>query len=106
MELRLPIHLLLHVAVPLAVAALLYRDRWRTATAIMLATMVVDLDHLLADPIFDPGRCSIGFHPGHSGWAIGLYLLLLGHPRTRLVGLGLAIHMALDQVDCWWLAAS
>ena len=104
-DLRLPIHLVLHAAVPLAVAALLYRDRWRRAALVMLATMAVDLDHLLADPVFDPGRCSVGFHPGHSYWAIGAYALLTLHPRSRLVGLGLMIHMALDQLDCWWMAA-
>ena len=106
MEPRLPIHLALHVAVPLAVAALLYRDRWRTAALVMLATLVVDLDHLLADPVFDPDRCSVGFHPGHSYWAVGLYVLLTLHPRSRLVGLGLVIHMALDQIDCWWMVAA
>ena len=31
----------------------------------MMATMLVDLDHLFADPIYDPDRCSIGFHPLH-----------------------------------------
>ena len=30
-----------------------------------MLTMMVDLDHLIADPIFDPQRC-IGFHPLHS----------------------------------------
>lgn len=106
MELRLPSHLVLHLAVPAAVALVFYRARWRTATLVMLATLAIDLDHLLADPVFDPRRCSVGFHPGHSIWAMGLYGLLTLHPRTRLVGLGLVIHMALDQIDCWWMAAA
>ena len=28
----------------------------------MLTTMLIDLDHLLANPVFDPDRCSINFH--------------------------------------------
>ncbi len=84
---------------------------------IMVATMLVDVDHLLADPIYDPERCSIGFHPLHSVPAIVVYTVLFLLPlverwrgttqrlRPRLqvihlVGLGLLIHMALDWSDC------
>lgn len=66
----------------------------------MMATMLVDLDHLLANPIYDPNRCSIGFHPLHTWPAIALYAALALHPRTRLIGLGLLIHMLLDFSDC------
>lgn len=66
----------------------------------MIATMLVDLDHLLADPIYDPGRCSIGFHPLHQFIPIAVYGLLSFFPKTRWVGLGLVIHMALDAIDC------
>ena len=66
----------------------------------MLSTMVIDLDHLLADPIYDPGRCSIGFHPLHKVFPIAMYVAALAHPKTRLVGLGLCIHIALDGLDC------
>ncbi len=68
----------------------------------MLITMAVDLDHLLADPIFDPDRCSIGFHPLHTIWAIGLYFILFIFPKSRIVGLGLLLHMATDYQDCLW----
>ena len=67
------------------------------------ATMIVDVDHLLADPIYDPGRCSIGFHPLHQYPVIGLYAVLAAWPKLRLVGIGLLIHMALDGVDCVWM---
>jgi hypothetical protein len=66
----------------------------------MLLTMLVDVDHLLADPVYDPQRCSIGFHPLHSPPAIAVYAGLVLLPVTRLVGLGLVIHMALDATDC------
>jgi hypothetical protein len=99
------LHLVLHVAVPGAVAFLFFRSRWRRAWLIMLATMLVDLDHLLADPIYDPGRCSIGFHPLHSYPAIAVYVLLTLPPKTRLVGVGLVIHMALDGLDCLLMGA-
>ena len=66
----------------------------------MLATMLVDLDHLIADPIYDPNRCGIGFHPLHTAPAIAVYVVLAALPPTRLVGVGLVVHMALDLVDC------
>ena len=100
------LHLILHVLVPGAVARLAFADRWRRAWLIMLLTMVVDLDHLLATPIYDPDRCGIGFHPLHSSPAIAVYLLLLVIPRVswlRLTALGLIIHMFLDGVDCLWI---
>jgi hypothetical protein len=94
------IHILLHVAVPLAVAWVFFRAHWQRAFSIMLATMLVDLDHLLATPLYDPDRCSIGFHPLHTWPAIAVYFALLLPKSTRLIGLGLVIHIALDAIDC------
>lgn len=68
----------------------------------MLATMLVDLDHLLATPIFDPGRCSINFHPLHSYWAMLVYVLLLFFKKTRIIAVGLLFHMLTDFQDCQW----
>ena len=63
--------------------------------------MLVDLDHLLAVPIFQVDRCSIGFHPLHSYWAmIGFFLLLLLRHPFRVLGIGLLLHMATDLIDC------
>lgn len=98
---RAIIHLMLHILLPAVAAKVGYRNRFWRAWGIMLATMMVDLDHLLARPIFDPCRCSIGFHPLHTWPAILVYVLLALYPRTRLIGIGLLIHMALDQIDCW-----
>jgi hypothetical protein len=32
------------------------------AYLILIATMLIDLDHLLVEPIFETNRCSINFH--------------------------------------------
>ena len=93
-------HLLLHAVVPAVVALVWYRDRWRRAWLWMLAGWLIDLDHLLADPTYAPGRCSIGFHPLHTTPAIFAYALLCVPGRTRLLGLGLLIHIGLDAIDC------
>lgn len=95
------IHIILHFVVPALIAFLFYRNIFFKAWLIMIATMVVDIDHLLAVPIYDPNRCSIGFHPLHSYTAIGIYFLLLFIPKVRLIALGLLIHMALDYIDCY-----
>ncbi len=94
------IHLVLHALVPAVVVALFFRKNWQRAYLLMMLTMLVDIDHLLATPIYDPGRCSIGFHPLHQLWFIAFYLLMCFFPQTRLLGLGLSIHMALDSLDC------
>ena len=97
-------HILLHFMVPAVLARWFFPDRWKRAWLVMVMTQVVDLDHLLADPIYDPGRCSIGFHPFHSYIAIGVYVLMAAFPPVRIAGIGLMIHMALDGIECWRLA--
>lgn len=64
--------------------------------------MLVDVDHLFATPIFDPDRCSIGFHPLHSYWAIAVYVALLFFKKTRIIAVGLLFHMLTDYIDCQW----
>lgn len=94
------IHIALHFLIPLAVAWVLFRVEWKKVFLILSATIVVDLDHLLADPIYDPGRCSIGFHPLHGFIPILIYVGMMFFPKTRIIGLGLVIHMGLDALDC------
>ena len=93
-------HMILHFLVPLATARLFAARQWLKVYALMMSTMLVDIDHLLAQPIYDPGRCSIGFHPLHQPLPIAVYGLLCFFPRTRWIGIGLCIHMALDSIDC------
>ena len=109
MTLRALLHLLLHAAVPALVAWLFYRDRvksigFRRAWGLLLLGWLIDIDHLLADPIYAPGRCSIGFHPLHTAPAIGVYGALVVGRRTRLVGIGLVSLMGLEALD-WVLWA-
>lgn len=100
---RSVIHILLHFFVPAVVAKSAYADNWKRVWLIMVSTMVIDLDHLLADPVYDPNRCGINFHPFHSYYAIAGYILLALVGQTRIVGLGLLIHVILDGVDCLML---
>jgi len=105
MSLRALLHLLLHAAVPALVAWAVYRGSgkvigFRRAWGLLLLGWLIDIDHLLADPIYAPGRCSIGFHPLHTAPAIALYGALVVPRATRLVGVGLLIHIALDALDC------
>ncbi len=93
-------HLALHFVVPAVLTGLFFRKNWKIAYLLMIATMIVDVDHLVANPIYDPGRCSIGFHPLHELWFIVLYVALCFVPKARLIGIGLSVHMALDAVDC------
>ena len=94
------LHLALHFLVPALLVAIFFRKNWCLAYLVMIAAMLVDVDHLLASPVYDPARCSIGFHPLHQPWFIGIYVALCCLPKTRLVGLGLSVHMVLDAIDC------
>jgi len=103
MDVRALIHLALHALVPLAIALVFYRTQWRRAWLWMLAGWLIDVDHLLANPIYAPDRCSIGFHPLHTAPAAALYVLMLLPKRTRLLAIGLLTHLALDGIDCAWM---
>jgi hypothetical protein len=97
------LHIAVHFIVPLLLVARFFRKNYLFAYAVLMATMLVDLDHLLATPIYDPKRCSIGFHPLHTILPIIFYAALSLVPRPlalRLVGIGLLVHMGLDSIDC------
>lgn len=100
---RAVIHLVAHAVVPGVVARTFFSKTFVRAWLIMLATMLVDVDHILAEPVYDPGRCSIGFHPLHTYPIMLAYGLLAVWPKTRLIGIGLVIHMLLDGIDCAWM---
>jgi len=106
------LHILLHFALPLLLAIVIWRRRWLHSFLWMLAAFVIDLDHLLADPIYDPERCSIGFHPLHSTYAVVFYIVVLfttflwpspvWRQRGQLILLGIGVHLFLDTLDCFF----
>lgn len=108
LSLQTCIHYSFHFIAPGLLAWLLFPERWEIAWVLMLATMLVDLDHLLAKPIFDPSRCSIGFHVLHTYPAIIVYFLLLFVPNfyIQAIAAGLLFHMYTDWQDCLWTARS
>ena len=63
--------------------------------------MLVDLDHLFANPIFQLNRCSINFHPLHSYYAMLIYFILIFFRKPlNIIGVGLLFHMFTDLIDC------
>ena len=98
--LRFFLHYGIHFLLPVLIGLLFFKERRWKVILILLAAILIDLDHLLADPIFDPNRCSINFHPLHTYWAIVFYFMLLAWKKTRIIGLGLLIHILADTIDC------
>lgn len=98
------VHYFLHLIFPLGIAYIFFRTKWKKVYLILLATMLVDLDHLFAVPIFKANRCSINFHFLHSYYAMLVYVLLLFFPKPiRIIGIGLLLHMLTDLIDCMWM---
>ncbi|NKI27716.1 hypothetical protein HCG49_14195 [Arenibacter sp. 6A1] len=98
--LRFCVHYGIHFIVPIIIGLLFYKKHRFTVIAILLAGIIIDIDHVLADPLFDPNRCSINFHPLHTYWAIALYVVMLIPKKTRIFGLALVIHIVADTTDC------
>ena len=96
------IHYSLHFLLPLIIAILFFKKEWKKVYVIMILTMLVDLDHLLADPIYQADRCSINFHPLHSYYAIALYFIMSFFRKPfNIIGIGLVLHMIADFTDCF-----
>ena len=94
------IHYSLHFIIPFFIARIFFKDKWKTVYLIFICSMLVDLDHLLATPIFKENRCSINYHPLHSYIAIGLYSIGVFFKKTRVLCLALLFHMLTDYIDC------
>lgn len=93
-------HILLHLLVPFLLARRFSPAGWKRPFLLMMLAWGIDLDHLLATPIYQSDRCSIGLHPLH-GWAVLVLAFVLLSPRqTRWLGLGLLLHLSLDGLDC------
>jgi hypothetical protein len=95
------VHYFLHLVFPVVIAIIFFKNNWKKAYFIMLATMVVDLDHLFANPIFDPDRNSIGFHLLHTYPMIMLYFLgsIFLRGNFKIISVGLFFHMIVDFQD-------
>jgi hypothetical protein len=100
------LHYFLHLIFPAFIAFIFFKKEWKKVYLIFLATMLVDLDHLLASPIFVADRCSIQFHIFHTYYAMIVYFALLFFKKPfRFIGLGLLLHMLTDFVDCLFMYA-
>lgn len=104
--LRFTLHYGIHFIVPLLVALLFFKEQRLKVGLILLAGILLDLDHLLATPIFDADRCSINFHPLHTYWAMGIYFLMLFWKTSRIWGIAFLIHMLADITDCLFIRSN
>lgn len=100
---RTLLHYSLHFLVPILLGYLFWRKNWKIASLLMIGTMAIDIDHLLATPIFDPNRCSVGFHPLHTVWAALTYLAIWFLPSWKLkaIAVGCLFHLFTDSIDCY-----
>jgi len=101
MQLKLLIHYGLHFVIPFFLAFFLFKNQWKRVYLIFLFSMLVDLDHLVANPIFEANRCSINFHPLHTYYAIFFYALGLSIKKVRILCFALLFHMLTDFIDCY-----
>ncbi|ERJ79338.1 hypothetical protein HMPREF0653_00673 [Prevotella disiens JCM 6334 = ATCC 29426] len=105
--LRAIVHYGLHFGAPFLFAQLYKGERKIKAFWILMATILIDLDHLLATPMFNPYRCSVGFHPLHSYFMVAIYVLMCVLPLQKLhlpwwirpLGIGLLFHILTDLQD-------
>ncbi len=98
--LRFFIHYGFHFIVPFIIGYLFFKKSFLKVSLLLILGILIDFDHLLANPIYDSTRCSIAYHPLHSYIAIIIYIFLFSIKKTRLLGLALLLHILADTVDC------
>jgi hypothetical protein len=92
----------IHVAVNLGAFLILMQvpnlEPNYTDLALMLGSNLIDLDHLIAKPIYHPRRNSFTTHPLHKQWRVlsALSVLLLFIRPLAFLGAGLLLHFLLD----------
>jgi len=113
-------HLILHLLFPLLAAGVeeskngenRWTGSWRDKASsffsgkkrvffIYFSANLIDIDHLFAGQIYDPARCSIGFHPLHSMPAFPFYIIALFIPSTTRLSIGVFLHLFADLIDCY-----
>ncbi len=73
---------------------------WKKASTLLILSNLIDIDHLLATPIFDPARCSINFHPLHSWYMFPVYFAGLFFKKYTFLFIGILMHLVLDYIEC------
>lgn len=73
---------------------------WKFASILLFSSNLIDIDHLLATPIFDSTRCSINFHPLHSWYMFPVYFIGLFIKKYSFLFIGIFMHLLLDYIDC------
>jgi Family of unknown function (DUF6122) len=98
------VHYSMHFVVPLFIALLIDKNNYLKIFAILLSTMIMDVDHLFANPIFMANRCSINFHFMHHLYWLPIYIsLIFFKGNFRIIGIGLSFHILTDFVDCMFM---
>lgn len=100
------VHYFLHFVAIAGIAYYYDPKKWKKYYLLLLSTMLIDLDHLWANPIFEPGRCSIGFHPLHTVAAILIYIVVaifIQNKILKIIFIGLLFHIFTDGLDCIWM---
>lgn len=97
-----------HVSFDLLLAYLLYKfglvEVQAADIVLILSANLVDLDHLLARPIYHPRRNPFITHPLHKLWYLLLLFAvgLLFIRKAAFLGVGILSHLLLDFLDVKW----
>lgn len=92
-----PIHILFNLIVYLILGKTLIITN-NIDLFLVLASELIDLDHLNAKPIFNPKRNSFKTHFFHRNWRVVLLIsiALLFYRPLMFLGIGLISHLSLD----------
>ena len=103
-------HIIIHVLSNILLIYLIYfyekkilkkKSNLKNISLLVFLSQLIDLDHLLAKPIYNPLRCSINFHPLHSWYSFPFYALGMFWKKYSYLFVAIGLHLALDALDCF-----
>ncbi|MDD9953391.1 MAG: DUF6122 family protein [Candidatus Woesearchaeota archaeon] len=95
-------NLVAHLIADVVLLAVIYRVKkpanFHWVAWQVFGSNILDIDHFLADPFYDPSRCSL-VHPLHS-WAVPIYVVFSFYGRFKYFFWAALLHVILDALDC------
>lgn len=93
-----PIHIVFNLGIFSLINKINITDAGELDLFFLLSAELIDLDHFLSRPIYNPKRNSFEVHPLHKNWKIILIVsvFLVSYRPTMFLGIGLVSHIFLD----------
>jgi len=97
------VHIISNVILALVITLYDKDVNFLTLLFVLISSNLIDIDHFLANPVYDPARCSITSHVLHKWYMLPLTFIgmLATEKYVRYFLAGVFLHLILDSRYCF-----